>query len=115
MMGISPNFENGYIGTWTAGFEQKLAGATINAGYVGTAGIKLPAVDFPNGFPGRDRGVRALHPVRFVGQFHWRLRYGKRDRQPLAFFLSRLADLGHARAHRLWLRLPGELHVLEID
>ena len=52
MMGISPGFANGYIGTWTAGFEHKLAGATINAGYVGTAGIKLPAVDYPNGFPG---------------------------------------------------------------
>ena len=52
ILGISPSFENGYIGTWTAGFEQKLAGATINAGYVGTAGIKLPAVDYPNGFPG---------------------------------------------------------------
>lgn len=50
--GIAPNFQNGYIGTWTAGFEQKLAGFTMDANYVGTAGIKLPAMDFPNGYSG---------------------------------------------------------------
>jgi hypothetical protein len=51
-LGISPNFQNGYIATWTAGFEQKLGGVNINAGYVGTAGVKLPAMDFPNGYSG---------------------------------------------------------------
>jgi hypothetical protein len=55
VLGISPGFQNGYIATWTAGLEQKLGGANISAGYVGTAGIKLPAVDSPNGFPGADR------------------------------------------------------------
>ena len=29
--GIAPYFQNGYIGTWTAGFEQKLAGITVDA------------------------------------------------------------------------------------
>jgi hypothetical protein len=52
--GISPDFQNGYIATWTAGFERKFGGANVNAGYVGTAGIKLPAMDFPNSFPGAD-------------------------------------------------------------
>jgi hypothetical protein len=51
-LGISPGFQNGYIATWTAGVEQKLGGANLNAGYVGTAGIKLPSMDFPNGFSG---------------------------------------------------------------
>lgn len=50
--GISPDFKSGYMATWTAGIEQRLGGATLNAGYVGTAGIQLPAVDFPNGFSG---------------------------------------------------------------
>ena len=54
--GIAPNFQNGYIGTWTAGLEQKLAGATLTAAYVGTAGIKLPVTDYPNGFAGADPG-----------------------------------------------------------
>jgi hypothetical protein len=52
VLGISPGFQNGYIATWTAGFEQKLGGANLSAGYVGTAGIKLPAIDFPNGYSG---------------------------------------------------------------
>jgi len=52
VLGISPNFENGYIATWTAGIDQKLGATAISAGYVGTAGIKLPAMDFPNGYSG---------------------------------------------------------------
>lgn len=53
-LGISPGFQNGYIATWTAGLEQKIRGVTLSAGYVGTAGIKLPAMDFPNGYSGAD-------------------------------------------------------------
>jgi hypothetical protein len=52
--GISPDFSGGYVGTWTAGMEHKVRGVTLNAAYVGTAGIKLPAADFRNGFPGAD-------------------------------------------------------------
>jgi len=52
VLGISPSFQNGYIATWTAGIEQKIGGVNLNAGYVGTAGIKLPAMDFPNGYSG---------------------------------------------------------------
>jgi hypothetical protein len=50
--GMAGNFQNGYIGTWTAGLEQKLGGTTLSAAYVGTAGIKLPVMDYPNGYPG---------------------------------------------------------------
>jgi hypothetical protein len=52
VVGMSPNFRNGYIGSWTAGVERKLGTATLNAAYVGTAGIKLPATDSPNGYAG---------------------------------------------------------------
>jgi hypothetical protein len=52
--GMAGNYQNGYIGTWTAGLEQKLAGVTLNAAYVGTAGIKLPVMDYPNGYAGAD-------------------------------------------------------------
>jgi len=55
LFGMARNFKNGYIGTWTAGVEQKLGGATLNAAYVGTAGIKLPVIDNPNGYTGADR------------------------------------------------------------
>jgi len=50
--GLVGNFKNGYIGTWTAGLEHKFLGTTIDAAYVGTAGIKLPVIDYPNAFPG---------------------------------------------------------------
>ncbi|MBZ5585635.1 MAG: TonB-dependent receptor [Acidobacteriia bacterium] len=50
--GIARNFSGGYMGTWTAGLEQRFAGATLNAAYVGTAGIHLPAMDYPNGYTG---------------------------------------------------------------
>ena len=53
-MGISPGFQNGYIATWTAGLEHKVGGANLSAGYVGTAGVKLPSMDFPNGYAGAD-------------------------------------------------------------
>ena len=52
--GISRNFRNGYMASWTAGLERKLRGASLNAAYVGAAGVKLPAMDFPNGFTGAD-------------------------------------------------------------
>ncbi len=54
--GIAPNFQNGYIATSTAGVEQKLRGATVNVGYVGTAGIKLPVIDYPNSYQGAGAG-----------------------------------------------------------
>ena len=54
VLGIGPDFQNGYIGTWTAGFEQKLRGVSLAAGYVGAVGIKLPDMDFPNGYSGAD-------------------------------------------------------------
>jgi hypothetical protein len=54
VFGMSPLFQNGYIATWTAGVEQKLAGAALSAAYVGTAGIKLPEIDNPNGYTGAE-------------------------------------------------------------
>jgi len=52
--GIAPNFSGGYVGTWTAGIEHKVRGVILDGAYVGTAGIKLPAMDFPNGYSGAD-------------------------------------------------------------
>lgn len=52
--GISGGLRNGYMGWWTAGIERKLKAVSVNAGYVGTAGVKLPSMDYPNGFAGAD-------------------------------------------------------------
>jgi hypothetical protein len=68
VLGISPGFQNGYIATWTAGVEQKLGGANLSAGYVGTAGIKLPAMDFSNGFSGADPAFAPYTQFNSAGQ-----------------------------------------------
>ena len=51
---ISPSFGNSYLGTWTFGLEKHFAGLDAGAAYVGTAGVALPAFDYPNGYPGAD-------------------------------------------------------------
>jgi len=54
IFGIGQGFKNGYIGTWTFGLERSFAEFKTSASYVGTAGVKLPAVDFPNSYGGAD-------------------------------------------------------------
>jgi hypothetical protein len=49
---MARNFRNGYIATYTAGLERIFGDMVWNVGYVGTAGIKLPRYDFPNGYAG---------------------------------------------------------------
>ena len=49
---IAQNFRNAYLGTWTLSVERSVRGLSLSAGYVGTSGMYLPAIDFPNAFPG---------------------------------------------------------------
>ena len=54
---IANNFRNGYIGNWTASIDQDLGRdfkATV--AYVGTAGIHLPYVFYPNNYTGASPG-----------------------------------------------------------
>ena len=48
------SFHNGYIGSWTASMERRVSDVTLNAAYVGTAGVKLPRMGFSNGYAGAD-------------------------------------------------------------
>jgi hypothetical protein len=66
--GIEGNFQNGYIGTWTAGVEQQLRGVTVNASYVGTEGEKLPSTDYLNGFVGAESGFAPYTQFDSAGQ-----------------------------------------------
>jgi hypothetical protein len=52
--GISPDFRNGHIGTYTAGFERSFGDVTLSASYVATAGIHLAAMQAINGYAGAD-------------------------------------------------------------
>jgi hypothetical protein len=54
LSGVDPNFGNATLYTWTVGLERKFANLTAGAGYVGTVGVKLPRVSFPNAYPGAD-------------------------------------------------------------
>ncbi|MFL6451674.1 MAG: carboxypeptidase regulatory-like domain-containing protein [Bryobacteraceae bacterium] len=49
---ISQDFRNAYLGSWTLALERHFSSLTVNAAYVGTAGVSLPAINFPNGYPG---------------------------------------------------------------
>ncbi len=49
---IDRNFGNGYLGTWVVGLEQGFGSLTANMSYVGTAGVKLPRVDYWNAYTG---------------------------------------------------------------
>ncbi|MBW4026990.1 MAG: TonB-dependent receptor [Acidobacteria bacterium] len=51
---IDQKFTNGYLATWTVGLERTFANLTADANYVGTAGIRLPRISFPNAYPGAD-------------------------------------------------------------
>lgn len=50
--GIDRLFGNGSLETWTLGLERQFGNLTANVGYVGTAGVKLPRMIYPNAFPG---------------------------------------------------------------
>lgn len=52
MNGMSRNFTDGYIATYTAGVEHHFDGVSFNAAYVATIGVKLVSVAFPNSYPG---------------------------------------------------------------
>lgn len=49
---ISADFRNAYMATWSLSIERSIHHMSLSAAYVGTAGIDLPAVSFPNAYPG---------------------------------------------------------------
>ncbi len=50
--GITPDFRNGYIGTYTAGLEHAFGDVKLSASYVATVGIHLAAMQVVNGYAG---------------------------------------------------------------
>ncbi len=55
--GMAKNTRNGYVGSYTAGFERNLGDVTVNASYVAATGVKLARIDFPNGYGGADPSI----------------------------------------------------------
>ena len=66
---IERNFRNGYIGTYTLGFDHDFGGGLIlNAAYVGTAGVHLPSVFSPNSYAGADPAFAPFTQFNAAGQ-----------------------------------------------
>jgi len=51
---VAWNFRNGYIGSWTLSVERQFGDFDARVAYVGTVGIHLPSVSYPNSFTGAD-------------------------------------------------------------
>lgn len=51
---VAYNFRNGYIGSWTLSLERNWGDFNAKVGYVGTAGVHLPYVYYPNSYTGAD-------------------------------------------------------------
>ena len=68
VVGIAKNFGNGYIGSWTAGVDHDFGDFKFNASYVGTAGVHLPRVYWPNSFGGASPGFAPFTQFDTSGQ-----------------------------------------------
>jgi hypothetical protein len=69
LFGMARNFRNGYIGSYTAGLDHEFhGGVKFNATYVGTVGVNLPVIAYPNSFPGAAPGFAPLTSFDSSGQ-----------------------------------------------
>ena len=69
LFGMARNFRNGYIGSYTAGLDHEFSGGVkFNAAYVGTVGVNLPVIAYPNSFPGAGPGFAPLTSFGSSGQ-----------------------------------------------
>lgn len=65
---IERNFRNGYMGTYTLGFDHDFGGIILSATYVGTAGVHLPSVFSPNGYAGAEPAFAPFTQFDSAGQ-----------------------------------------------
>jgi len=68
MLGIATNFRNGYIGTYTAGFDHDFRDIKLSVDYVATVGVRLAGVAVPNGYGGASPGFAPYTQFNAVGQ-----------------------------------------------
>ena len=54
IFGIMSNFADGYIQSYTAGVDHDWGDVKLSAAYVGTMGVRLPSIAYPNGYTGAD-------------------------------------------------------------
>lgn len=68
MTAISQDFRNAYLATWSLAIERSIASLNASAAYIGTAGVSLPAVNYPNGYAGAIQGFAPYTKFNATGQ-----------------------------------------------
>lgn len=68
VFGFTPNFRNGYVGTYSAGVAHSLGAVKVSADYVATVGVHLPSGIYPNSFAGADPGFAPFTNFDTAGQ-----------------------------------------------
>ena len=62
------DFHNAYLGSWSLALERAIGRLSASAAYVGTAGVSLPAIDFPNAFTGASPAFARYTEFNAAGQ-----------------------------------------------
>ena len=65
---MSRHFRDGYLGTYTLGFDHDFGEVKWNAAYVGIAGVHVPNVFSPNGYGGADSTFAPFTQFNSAGQ-----------------------------------------------
>ncbi|MBV9503091.1 MAG: TonB-dependent receptor [Acidobacteriaceae bacterium] len=65
---MSQDFRNAYLESWTFAVERPLGALNASAAYVGTAGVSLPAINFPNAYTGATAGFAPYTEFNSAGQ-----------------------------------------------
>jgi len=68
VFGFTPNFRNGYIGTYSAGLQHAFGDLKVSADYVATMGIHLPSGIYPNSYGGASPGFAPFTEFNAAGQ-----------------------------------------------
>jgi hypothetical protein len=66
--GMVGNFHNGYIATYTAGFDHDFGQIKWNASYVATIGVGLPGIAYPNAYAGASAGFAPYTEFNAAGE-----------------------------------------------
>jgi len=65
---MAQNFHDGYVGSWTAGVDRDFHDVRLSVDYVGTAGIHLVSLFFPNSYGGAYPGFAPFTQFNSAGQ-----------------------------------------------
>jgi hypothetical protein len=66
--GFTPNFRNGYAGTYSAGLEHAFGDLKAGADYLATMGVHLPSSIYPNSYGGASPGFAPFTEFNNAGQ-----------------------------------------------